>query len=138
MHRLLPLLLLAACEPSEEEQADLGRDLSQDYAKAACRLYTEEACVQNQSDTCGVALSFETMADCRDFFTFLFLTCADDVYAALWENEDLVADCVAELGAFDCTSDEICTEDGGIWVSGACGELDDVLEGYCDSGDTGA
>jgi len=139
MRRLLPLLLLAACEPSPEEQADLGRDLARDYAQAACRFYTDAACIENQTETCGGAMSFETMADCTSFFSFAFAMCDDGVYAALWEEEDLVLDCVAEIEAVDCVDGAICAEDGtSVFDTGACGELDLILQGFCDQGDSGA
>jgi hypothetical protein len=139
MRLTLLLLLLAGCGPSPEEQEDLGRDLASQYSTSICRFYSDEVCIENQTTNCGAALSFESEGDCRTFFAWAFAACADDVYTALWENEDLVVDCAAELDAVDCAAEPLCSEDGTALVeSGACGELDELLQGYCDSGDTGA
>jgi hypothetical protein len=138
--RLLSLSLaavLVACGPSEEKQIEIGKDLSKEYAKSACRLYAEEACVQNQSDSCGFSISFDSRGDCSTFMWWGFLSCDDGVFQALWESEDIVQACIAQMDAVDCAADPICDEQGGsVFAEDDCAEMDALMADFCD-GDTG-
>ncbi len=139
--RTLPLVLaalLVACGPSEEKQTEIGQDLAKDYASSACRLYSDETCVQNQTDSCGMSISFDSRGDCSTFMWWGFLSCADGIFQAMWENEDVVMGCIAELDALDCAADDICDDAGGsVFVSGDCGEVDALMADYCGGADTG-
>ena len=95
----LPLGFLLACGPSEEKQEDLGQDISKAYSSSVCRLYSDETCVQNQSDSCGFSISFDSRGDCSTFMWWGFLSCGDGVFQALWENEDTVQACIDEMDA---------------------------------------
>ena len=129
----IPALLVCGCPKVADDQ---GRSLWNEYTSALCRLYTEEACVDAQSDSCGASLSFDTVGDCADFFDLAMAGC-DGRYEALAEGEDLVFSCVDQLDAFDCAGDEpFCDGEESIVSSGDCAALDDLLSRTC-GGDTG-
>jgi hypothetical protein len=134
----LPLAALLGCGPSEEKQEDLGQDISKAYSSSACRLYSDEACVRNQSDTCGWSISFDSRGDCATFMWWSFLSCGDGLFQALWLAEDAVQACIDQMDAVDCDSDSICPESGGsVFVDDACAEVDALMDEYCNSHDTG-
>ncbi len=138
-HRhLLPLALLLGCTPSPEKQAEIGRDLSKEYAQSACRFYTDDSCLANMSDSCGGTISFESMGDCESFFSWAFMACSDDVYAALWEMEDAVTGCIDQMDAWDCGGDPLCTDDVfTVFEGGDCADMNDLMEDHCEGPDTG-
>ncbi len=134
---LLPFAALLGCGPSLEKQEELGKDIAKVYASSACRLYAEQACVQNQSDSCGFSISFDSRGDCSTFMWWSFLSCDDGLFQALYENEELVQACTDQMDAVDCGADPICDDSGGsVFADADCEALDDLLLDYC-AGDTG-
>lgn len=139
---LLALLALAGCGKDADDTAadpdQAGRDLFHAYVDALCRLYSDPLCVQNQVDTCGGSLSFESEADCSTFLNLGFASCDSEVYGAIVEAEATVTACIGQIEAVDCVDGAICDEHGdSAATTGACDDLDTLISPYCEQ-DTGA
>jgi len=131
---LLVLPLLSGCTSKEQKAADLQSS----YYDAVCRLYSDETCVQNMSDTCGMSLSFDTPADCVGFLTFAQAQSGCDVASVLADNEDLVNACLDQIDAWDCNSQDQCDDQGNYMPDqGDCAALSAAIDLACPS-DTGA
>lgn len=129
--RLLPLLLLlTACGGGNEDEGPSDRDR---YIEEICRLYVEDACLQNMSETCGFSLEFDTMSDCTFLFRLGMCTEATD---ALQGDSDTLA-CIDALDSFDCATQDICNAEGEFDAGGAvCQSVEDQIDAACpeDSG----
>lgn len=132
--RTLPLALAAlaaACTPSPEQQVEIGQEISQDYVYSVCAISVDDTCVENMRESCGSVFTFQSMDDCVSLYTDLMSMCPDEYYTWLWENEDNVQDCIDSLDGWDCSADDICTEEGGAFDGGACGRLDKAYNDSC-------
>lgn len=128
------LVLFSACK-SDEEKAD---ELYNDYLDAICRLYSDPTCVSNMEDTCPVAISFDSAADCVSFF-ILFSDPACDLGAVMLENQDAAEACIDSIESFDCASEDMCDAEGGMAPeAGDCADVSAALAQACPTGtDTG-
>ncbi|MCK6506048.1 hypothetical protein L6R53_22145 [Myxococcota bacterium] len=134
---LLPSLALAVGCKNEEEKA---ADLESAYLDAICRLYSEPACVDNMSDTCGFSISFDTAADCK-MFMVMFMDPECDMGGVLLENQDAAEACIEQIDSFDCAAEDVCAEDGTYTPeAGDCLEVSAAIAQACpsDTGTTGS
>lgn len=129
--RTIPLAMsltsLLACGTTLSEQEELGQDLAMDYAAAACRLYTEEACALGEADSCGQDLGFDDAGDCETVLRVSFLAGTDELFPALYANEAVVWGCVDLLDAVDCSVEQPCGDDGYVLEQGDCAELNSII-----------
>ncbi|TNE87176.1 MAG: hypothetical protein EP330_19610 [Deltaproteobacteria bacterium] len=133
MTRLLALaLLLTACGGGGTDETE--PTVRQRYYTALCPLYSDTTCVDNQTNSCGGSLSFDSEADCRTFLSFAHSGC-NDLDGALEASSDTET-CIADLEAFDCSTTDICDGSGSSVISAACLAVESVIETACpdDSG----
>ena len=135
MWALGALVTIGACGPSEEKQIEQGRELKSEYLEAMCRLYVEEACIEQSSEECGFSIEFDSVSDCRAFFS-LFASCDNEALGlALYEIESDVDACIAQLDAFECGGSEpLCTDEGDASpaVTGPCAEVSAAYDAHCE------
>lgn len=136
MPRLAALLLplaLVACK-SDEKKAE---DLKDEYFDEICRLYSDADCIQNQEDSCGGSLSFDSVSDCKTFLILFGGSC--DYEGAIAADIDGAEACIDQVAGWDCATQPICDDQGNFAPeAGACGDLNDAIEETCETGDTGA
>lgn len=123
---VLIVSLLAGCSDAEPEST-----LRDTYIDALCKLYVEPDCIESTDDSCMGSISFDTMSDCTGFLRFALSACegSNDVINA---NPETVQECIDLVEDFDCATEPVCDSDGeNVATSGACGEVDALLEAQC-------
>jgi len=103
-------LVLFACigEPKDGDSAGTSSD---SYIEAVCRLYGAPTCTESAFDTCMFTIDFGGVEPCVDFYNALLEACPEGK-SWMTANPEVVADCVSAYDAFDCASDQVCTETG--------------------------
>ena len=124
---LLVPFLLFGCKKEEEGPDTTLRNA---YFEALCRFYSDTTCVDNQIDSCGGAISFDTNDECQQFFRFAAAGCTGYV-EALNDNQSTVQGCIDQLDAFNCGTEDICDGEDSILEAGDCGAVDVVMEDVC-------
>lgn len=120
------LFFAPACGDEEPDFA-----LRDKYVGALCRFYVEGDCADNVVASCGGAITFSSEADCKELFIYGLALCTGS-NDAINDNADLVNECVQALESFDCVNGQACdADDNSIMTSGACGELDAILDPLC-------
>lgn len=131
---LLAPFLLFGCNKEPEGPDNTLRNA---YLESLCRFYTDETCVDNQLDSCGGVLSFDSSDECQQFLRFALAGC-DDYVDVLNDNESTVQGCIDDMDAFDCDNDEFCDATSGddIFDAGDCLATDELIQATCPD-DTG-
>jgi hypothetical protein len=123
----LTLATLLACGADEPSERELGESLAKDYAAAACRLYTEEACALGEDDICGQDLGFDDPQECESLLWVTLLAANDGLFPALAANEEIVLGCVDLLDGVDCAVNEPCNDYDYVLDYGDCAELNAII-----------
>jgi hypothetical protein len=120
---------LAACPvpPDPAFQETTARDA---YFRAWCRLYTDSFCVRDQLNQCEWDRSFDSRAACTNWMTFRVSQCpgANEMFS---EQQAGVMDCVDQLSAFECGTDDFCVGLEGGLAADACEPITRFLTVTC-------
>jgi hypothetical protein len=127
------LLFLVACgggEPKEELQRDLsGDELLESYNTAICDLYEEESCGQVLG-ACGDAVpNYSDWAHCMNEQSSY--TSCNNIPGLLYDDYATAAECIESLTDAECSTEDLCLEDGNILQAGACGEIVSMIHENC-------
>jgi hypothetical protein len=131
------LMLAGACKPAAEKTDEKADEIRGEVYDAVCRLYVEEACIQQQQDEgCGF-ISFPTIGDCKNLIAYGAAgNCDEGFDAAVVGAEAEIGDCIAALDAFECGgSEEICVEQDGAYLYNlpGCETANEIWNEHCES-----
>ena len=89
------------------------------YYSASCRLLSEPDCLESQDGSCSYTLAYPDQETCADELVDALGRCSDRAEAAVAAVKDDLDDCLRDLDALVCLSEDVCTPTPAM-VAGSC------------------
>lgn len=100
------------------------------YYTASCRLLSAPDCLESQDGSCSYTLAYPDEETCADEMVDALGRCSDAAEEAVATVKADLDDCLRDLDALDCLSEDVCTPTPAM-VAGSCFTVYQAISRAC-------